>query len=174
MASNSFLHRLIGTIKLPDSVALARGRKLESSVLDKVCEKTGVHLKPCGLLLVPGNPVVGASPGGIGNDYVAEIKCPTSEKENRRCILGSGEMAAKFKAQIQMQMHVSGKHKALFCVADSNFEENGDAEIIWLDYDKEYYETLLKRLPFSGRDLFLNTYYVQLQTDESLCMGRQN
>jgi hypothetical protein len=58
---------------------------------------------------VPGNRVVGASPDGAGNDYIAEIKCPTSEKAKRRGILGSGEMAARFKAQIKMQMYVSGK-----------------------------------------------------------------
>jgi hypothetical protein len=71
---------------------------------------------------VPGNPLVGASSDGIGNDYIAEIKCATSEKAKRRYMLGSGEMAARFKAQIQMQVHANGKHNVMFCVADSNFE----------------------------------------------------
>jgi hypothetical protein len=35
IASNSFLHRLIGT----NTVAMTRGRKLESIVLNKKCEK---------------------------------------------------------------------------------------------------------------------------------------
>jgi hypothetical protein len=32
---------------------------------------------------VSGNPVVGVSPDGTGNDNVAEIKCPTSKKTKK-------------------------------------------------------------------------------------------
>jgi hypothetical protein len=47
-------------------------------------------------------------------------KCPQKGLSE---ILGSGKMAAKFKTQIQMQMRVSEKHKAMFYVADSKIEE---------------------------------------------------
>jgi hypothetical protein len=43
-------------------------------------------LKPSGLIIVLGNVIIGASPDGTGNDYVAEIKFATSEKTKRRYI----------------------------------------------------------------------------------------
>jgi hypothetical protein len=49
-------------------------------------------------------------------------------------------MAAKFK--VQMQMHISGKQKAMICVAASNFEQNGDVESTWLNDDKECWSSV--------------------------------
>ncbi len=44
-----------------------------------------------------------ASPDGICDDYVMEIKCPTSEKAVTKYIK-NGHVTDKYNSQIQMQM----------------------------------------------------------------------
>lgn len=58
---------------------MLRGRKLEE-VLKGVEKKLNVKFKRVGLQLKPRYPIFGASPDGITEDYVVEIKCPQSEK----------------------------------------------------------------------------------------------
>lgn len=77
-------------------------------------------------------------------------KCPQKGLSE---ILGSGKMAAKFKTQIQMQMRVSEKHKAMFYVADSKIEEWYSNCMAWL-WQRVLWN-VNRRQQLSGRDFMI-------------------
>jgi len=56
------------------------GKLLEKKVLQTVEKRTKINFKATGLLITPGHPLLGASPDGISEQYVLEIKCPSKEK----------------------------------------------------------------------------------------------
>ena len=59
---------------------MSQGRKLEPMVLKQVKIKTKMHFERCDLFLSSDHPVFGASPDGICNTHVLEIKCPSTAK----------------------------------------------------------------------------------------------
>ena len=65
--------------------------------------------------------MLGASPDGIGSDYILEIKCPSSEKTVAD-YLSKGNINKRCKGQINLQMLAAGKSKGLLVVADPEFE----------------------------------------------------
>lgn len=78
------------------------------------------------------------SPDGIlTKNTVVEIKCPATENTLKN-YLNNNKIAEKFYAQIQLQMHVTGFKKGLFCVASPNFETNNEIYIKNVDYDESY------------------------------------
>lgn len=83
-------------------------------------------------------PIFGASPDGIGADFVVEIKCPSSEKSFKNYILDENNISPKCRAQISLQMFLLEKSYGLFCVADPLFEENSKIHIINVSYDEEF------------------------------------
>ncbi|XP_046397613.1 uncharacterized protein LOC124164364 [Ischnura elegans] len=143
---NSFVQNIIGTNKLHETVAMARGRNLELLVLRELMTRVKENINQCGILLFPGCPIAGASPDGIAKEYVVEIKCPFSSKAQKKYILKNGKIASKYLSQIQMQMHASGRKRGLFCVADWQFEESRHIDLAWVDYDREYCEAMVEEV----------------------------
>lgn len=99
--------------KTPDTHAMKRGRKLESSVIKTVQNILKKRVKPCGLFLSPQYPMIAASPDGICKDAVIEVKCPTSENTETNYIR-NGNISEKYLAQIQVQMFVTKMRKGYF------------------------------------------------------------
>ena len=130
---------------MADTKAMMRGRILEPQVLKKVAEKTGLILEKSGLLLNEKYPIFGASPDAITEEYVVEVKCPTSRHSKERYISSSRTIGKKVMAQIQLQMAIANRTKSLLCVADENFEKNGEVEIIPVDFDKSLISDLVKK-----------------------------
>lgn len=58
-------------------------------------------------------PVFGATPDGINDDFVIEVKCPTSKRSMLSYITDKNEVAPKYMAQLQLQMAMSEKRKSL-------------------------------------------------------------
>ncbi|KAJ8974210.1 hypothetical protein NQ317_000843 [Molorchus minor] len=73
----TLVETIIGAYKLKDTVAMKRGRALEKHVLNVVQKKVGLKFKNSGLFLLPNCPILGASPDGISDNFVVEIKCPS-------------------------------------------------------------------------------------------------
>ena len=69
------------------------------------------------------------------------MKCPISDKSFKKYILASGNVASKYRAQLQMLMTLTGAERAFFCVANPDFEESRRVRIVELrtnsDYSKE-------------------------------------
>lgn len=111
----TLVESLLGARKI-QTAAMTRGSLLEASVLKEVEKKCNVKLSRCGLLILPEHSIIAASPDAICEDFIVEVKCPTSERAMSRYIKNDKEISAKYMAQIQMQMHLFRKPKALFCV----------------------------------------------------------
>lgn len=104
---------------------------------EAIAQKEKISIKPCGLILNKNYPVVGASPDGLTNDYVVEIKCPLKNKNFKNYVL-DGAPIKRYMAQIQLQMYFADKQKGLFCLADENFETTNRVDIYKLDFNEEY------------------------------------
>lgn len=131
---------ILGGYKIPETKAITRGKKLEKEVVKEIEKAMNIKISQCGFVLI--TPFIGASPDGVCEDFTLEIKCPCSNKTMKNYI-NDNKISEKCKAQIQIQMHATGKKKALFCVADPSFESNKTYHQHWLYYDKLYVEKLL-------------------------------
>lgn len=101
--------------------------------------------------------MLGASPDGLTNDSVIEIKCPYKEK-TMRTYYENGQLGKKYYAQIQAQMHMSARQKGLFCVANLDFESSKKVNIYEVQYDEDYFKNLFEKC-----ELFLkNNVYDKL------------
>lgn len=139
---------LIATVmgaKIPDTLAMKRGRTLEKAVRKKVASILNKKISICGLYVCNESPMIAASPDGLTKDAVIEIKCPTQAKTKENYIK-NGVITEKFNAQVQLQMHATSMKKCYFCVADSKFEENQKVDILLVHYDSAYTHNLLQKL----------------------------
>ncbi|VEN57621.1 unnamed protein product, partial [Callosobruchus maculatus] len=96
-----------------------------------------------GLLLSSKFPFAGASPDASSDEYIVEVKCPTTPK-TKELYIKDGMISNKYKAQLQLQMYFFKKLKGVFCVADPSFEINNEVEVTFIDYDEDYVMTLLE------------------------------
>lgn len=122
--------------KTPDTVAMKRGRILESSVRKAVENKLNKKIKSCGLFVSREYPMIAASPDGMLKDALVEIKCPTSDK-TKVTYVKNGVIADKYLAQVQLQMYTTGVKKCYFCVADVDFEKSKNVEIISILFNND-------------------------------------
>lgn len=135
----SLVTQVLGAIKLKPNYAMKRGINLESKVIEVVGKNLSKRIKPSGLLLHGDYPMFGASPDGITDDFVVEVKCPVSEKGIKKYI-DNGKLKNRYKAQIQLQMLMAGKEKGLFSVAHPDFEVSKKVDTLWVHFDKTYLE----------------------------------
>ncbi|KYN00124.1 hypothetical protein ALC62_09108 [Cyphomyrmex costatus] len=73
-------------------------------------KKVNAKFRKCGLLLSPKFPILGASPDAISNEFVVEVKCPSSPKTEKDFLPG-GKVNSKCMAQINLQMFLAHKKK---------------------------------------------------------------
>ncbi|XP_057339978.1 uncharacterized protein LOC130677297 [Microplitis mediator] len=139
---------LVGGKKLRDTKAMERGKKIEAMVLQQVEQKMKKKLNKCGLFLSEKYPYLGASPDAIDDEFVIEIKCPTSDKSARTYIDTNNydKVAMKYITQMQMEMLFAGRKKAMFVVADPNFEDTKAFKSIIINYDSQLINKLLEDL----------------------------
>lgn len=141
----SFVNTVIGAHKVVQTKAMKRGLLLESAVVKAVEKKVGRKIKQTGLILNRSYPEFGATPDGIADDCVIEIKCPSSNRSYHQYILKNGSISQKYNAQIQLQMFFLNMRKALFCVADPEFEKNNNVTILEVSYDSVFLNNLLEK-----------------------------
>jgi hypothetical protein len=89
--------------------------------------------------------MIAASPDGLLKDACVEIKCPTNAKAKLKYVK-NGVISDKCKAQVQLQMYASGVKKCYFCVADWNFEQSKNVDIILVTYDSAYVKCLIEKI----------------------------
>ncbi|KAJ8720543.1 hypothetical protein PYW08_006008 [Mythimna loreyi] len=97
----SLLNKIMGELSKFTSIAMDRGKKLEKEVLKVVSGKEKIKIKEAGLLLNADYPIFGATPDGLTENYIVEVKCPSTGatipsyvKENK--------ITPKFWAQVQL------------------------------------------------------------------------
>lgn len=153
-AEGSLVHRIIGATKIYDNIHMERGRRMEKLVIAEIEKQLKLKVEKSGILLIPSLPILGASPDGIGNNFILEVKCPSSEKTIKN-YLPKGQISAKCKGQINLQMLAAEKKKGLFCVADPNFENNKQFTFVWIEYDEKFtYNMIEKAVNFWKEHIF--------------------
>lgn len=128
-----------------DNIHMERGRKLEKLVSAEVAKRLDLQIQDCGIFLIPSHPFLGASPDGVGKDFVLEIKCPSSER-NVKYYIENGKITERYKAQMMLQMFAAKRKRGIFCVADPNFENNKNFTHIWIEYDEKFTDELIKKV----------------------------
>ncbi|XP_058818447.1 uncharacterized protein LOC131681586 isoform X2 [Topomyia yanbarensis] len=141
MLSGSLTNKIMG-ISSGFSFAMKRGTDLEGHVF-AVLKKQYPSLRETGLVLDAQFPWMGASPDGISDEFVLEIKCPYTPK-TYECYIDVKKLSKKYFAQIQLQMHMTHKTKALLGVAALDFERTRNVTQVWIDYDREYVDNIMK------------------------------
>lgn len=136
------------------SFAMMRGTVLEEFVFDEV-KKEFPDLRRSGLIInAKVNPFFAASPDGIHDDFVLEIKCPGTPNTFLQ-YTNIDKLSRKYFAQIQLQMHVTGKSKALLAVASLDFETTRNITKIWIPYDVDYVAEITEQsLEFYEKGIF--------------------
>ena len=114
--------------KLFESAAMRRGKDVEIGVKE-VLKKKGIKVNDCGLFLTRDYPIFGASPDGVNETHIIEIKCPSKTSTMKDYIDNRGEVTPKCMAQMQLQMFICKKKKGLFVVAEPNFETTKNVTI---------------------------------------------
>jgi YqaJ-like viral recombinase domain len=126
------------------SFAMMRGTVLEEFVFEEV-KKEFPELERAGLVLDHKlHPFLAASPDGLHKDFVLEIKCPSTAKTFQE-YTNVKTLSRKYFAQIQLQMFMTRKSKALLAVAALDFEQTRRIEKIWIPLDEEYLEEIIQQ-----------------------------
>lgn len=125
------------------SFAMMRGTFLEDYVFKEV-QKDYPTLKRCGLIMNPAqHPFFAASPDGLHEDFVLEIKCPGTPNTFKQ-YTNIDLLNKKYYSQIQLQMFVTGKKKALLAVAHLDFETTRKVTTIWIEKDEDYVSEMIE------------------------------
>ncbi|XP_052897082.1 uncharacterized protein LOC128304009 [Anopheles moucheti] len=141
MMNGSLMKSIMG-VSSGFSFAMKRGTDLEGHVLAEL-RKEYPELQNAGLMLDPDCPWMGASPDGICDGFVLEIKCPYTVKTHD-CYVDVKKLAPKYFAQIQLQMHVTKRKKALLAVAALDFEKTKQITKVWINYNKVYVNEVIE------------------------------
>lgn len=131
--------------------AVLHGRKYESRALKKLEEEKEVHVKPCGLFVAPKYPFLAATPDGLTDDFLVEVKCPykgRNEAIRKSAVFFSfleevdGKLALKknhnYFAQIQGQLMICGMERCILVVYTFV-----DCAFIDVGIDRDYCDTML-------------------------------
>lgn len=146
MSNGSLVDKFLGK-RSGWSFAMMRGTVLEEFVFDEV-KKEYPELQRAGLIMSHNvHPFFAASPDGLHNDFVLEIKCPGTANTFAQYI-NVETLSRKYFAQIQLQMFITGKTKALLAVASLDFETTRRITKVWIPKDEEYMETMLEQAMF--------------------------
>ncbi|KAF6205782.1 hypothetical protein GE061_019957 [Apolygus lucorum] len=137
----TIVQMVLGGYSIPDSEAMKRGRRLEDAVISKMIPKCGKG----GFFIDDVSPIFGASPDGITDDLVVEVKCPSKASSMKNFITQAGRPTSKVLAQVQLQMHVCKRRKALLGVASPNFEVDNEVTVIEIQYEEEYCQDLMRQ-----------------------------
>lgn len=88
---------------------------------------------------------VGMSPDGlVGDDALIEIKCPNTTTQIKRAL--SGSYSEDYKAQIQMQLWVSGRSKCYFLSFDPRLDCDAGYLLEVVERDEEYIAEMESRV----------------------------
>ena len=125
------------------SFAMMRGTVLEEFVFEEV-KKEFPGLQRSGFIMNKDVPFFAASPDGLHEDFVLEIKCPNNANTFGQYI-DIDKLSKKYFAQIQMQMFITGKSKALLAVAHLDFEKTRKFTKVDIPFDCEYLDEMMQQ-----------------------------
>ena len=145
MDDGSLCESILGRNKITiTTFAIERGKRNEGLVLKEVEKKLKTKIKKCGILLNGEYPMFGASPDGLEDLAVFEVKCPISE-ENIQRYYKKKSIQVKYRAQIQLQMLFAKRKVNYFCIGNPDFEKSKEVIIIKDFYDQNFLKCILEK-----------------------------
>ena len=121
--------------------AIKYGKDNEQTSIDQLSAKLNIRINRCGLFIDKEFPFLGATPDGIYDGGIVEVKCPSSAK-NMSPDVAIREKKIKFwkvdsdgnilvnkshpwHYQVQGQLRITGADKCIFCVwtGDNSLKE---------------------------------------------------
>ena len=136
---------ILGAGTINDQEAIKHSSSLKPLVLEAVMEHTGIVSTKFGLVIESTLPIFCASPAGVGDDCVLEVKCPLSHESMKDYVDDEDQPRAKVMAHIQLQMELLGKTKGFLCIADPSFKTTKRVTILEVPYDDVYLQDLINR-----------------------------
>lgn len=144
-ADGSLVKAVLGIVKVKETEAIKRGRDLEKEVLKEVRKTYCKRIKKSGFVMNKMYPIFGASPDGIMDEWVIEVKCPISDRTFSTYFEDNENVPAKkHKGQMALQMFMCDKNKGLFCVAHPDFENSRKVKIIEVFQDQSFLDNVMK------------------------------
>lgn len=128
---------VFGTEKFHPTLAMQRGLRIEDEVRQQFCKDRKRKVQLGHFLMSEELPLFGASPDGIGTDFILEIKSPSDNKNINNYIKVDGTPTRKVLLQVLLQLKMSGKQRAYLLIADQDFEKNKLYKTIEVYYDEQ-------------------------------------
>jgi putative phage-type endonuclease len=135
--AESLVNKLFCSEKLKTTPAMARGLAIEDLVRSQFCKDTKRKVQEGHFLMHKEYPLFGASPDGIGNDFILEIKSPKENRSVRNYLKVDGTPTKKVMLQILLQLKLCGKKKAFLLIPDENFEQNLKYQSVQVNFDDD-------------------------------------
>lgn len=97
------------------NVATEYGKANEANAIFELEIEHGIEVQETGFHIHPDHPWLGASPDGlVGDDSVAEIKCPYGLRNEKKPTFKTAEEQPHYLAQMQIEMACASKDKCYF------------------------------------------------------------
>lgn len=128
-------------------LSIMRSRKLKPVIREALEKELGKPINESGLILNNKYPAFAATPDGIGDNFVVEIKCPANDWEmgvlygNKAPKLEN--LNFRFKYQLLLQMLLCEKDRGCLCIADRYFEDNKKITYFIMEQHKHSIETVV-------------------------------
>lgn len=137
--------KILGTYRIPREEEYLKRKQRKRSILAEISKCYKTNIQQCGLLLDLAYPVFCATPDGLSDDLVVEIKMPATQVEYEKYLVNNETIPPKYFAQLQAQMFLASRQKALYCVVAPDFAKSGAVEYINVNLNKACVEPLLAR-----------------------------
>lgn len=138
--------RILGTYRIPREEECLKRKHRKRSILAEISKCYQTNIQHCGLLLDLAYPFFCATPDGLSDELVVEIKMPSTQEEYEKYLVNNETIPPKYFAQIQMQMFLASREKALYCVVAPDFAKSGAVEYINVDLNKTFIEPLFAKV----------------------------
>ncbi|KAF4530726.1 hypothetical protein B566_EDAN013304 [Ephemera danica] len=136
---------LLGVTKIKNNKYLQRGRDLESDIIHEVEKIVGEKVLKTGLHLNENYPLFGATPDGITENFIVEVKAPFYTKTFENYITQAGEPTLKYHLQTQLQLLLCNKPFGYFCVANADFEMSKKVTVVKIQRNDDLLEPYLQK-----------------------------
>lgn len=136
---------IFGTYRVPREEDYLKRKLRKRSILAEISKCYKTTIQHCGLLLDVAYPNFCATPDGLSTELVVEIKLPSTQEEYEKYLINNEKIPPKYFAQIQMQMFLASRQKALYCVVAPDFHKSGAVEYINVDLKKQHIEQLFAK-----------------------------
>lgn len=136
---------LLGMYRVENDPDRLRQKQRKRAVLPLLEAIIDEPLVPCGILIHPNYPQFCATPDAISEHFVVELKWPSTTTASGSQYLQDDQIPAKYYAQIQLQMALSSRSHAVYCVLAPDFLESGAVQHFVIELDAAFVDELMTK-----------------------------